>query len=202
MKPLYNRLITTPTFISLACVIIFIVSIPWGIYSYKQADPSTEGWVLTFLLFLYLGIGMLFGIDNFLVKYINHKKLTFYEILTVMLVAIIFVFNSRKVFLDFQHKKTEFVILIENPGNLINSQLIDSTLFDKKINVSKNVLIFDKISSNIKLSNTPPTWDQGFYYNNYSFKKYKKVKLYWNPALNLDKRINDRFIDSLLNLVN
>ncbi len=137
MKPLWNRLVTTPTFISLTCIIIFIISIPWGIYSYNQADPSTEGWVLTFILFLYLGIGILFGIDNFLVKCINHKKLTFYEIIIVILFGFIYVFNARKVFLDFQHTNTDFVILIENPGSLKNSALKDSSLFDKKINVDK-----------------------------------------------------------------
>ncbi len=61
------------------------------------------------------------------------------------------------------------------------------------------MLIFEKLPKNIKLFNTPPTWGDGCYYNIYSFKKHKEVVLYSNSELNLDKRITDKFIDSLLN---
>lgn len=198
MIDLWHKLISKPTFISVMSMLLIIISIPIGIYNYVKSDPSTEGWVLTFILFLYIGIGIIYSIDRFLVNLINPKKLTFVEVVLTIACYFLLIYSSRQLDIDLSNSKQDFVIIIENPGQLTNTQFTTKSLFDKEIKSNENIIVVDKIPSKIDLNQRPISWNGSHYYNIYSYDKYKKVVLFSNPELNINEHISETFIDSII----
>ena len=194
---LWHRLTSKPTFVSITSILLIIISIPIGIYNYIKSDPSTTGWVLTIMLFLFIGIGILYSIDRFLVKLINPKKLTFIEVVLTILCYLLIIYSSRQLKINLRESKQEFVIVIENPGQLINTQFATKSLFDKEIKSNENIIVVDEIPNKVDLNERPMSWNS-YYYNIYSYNKYKKVALFSNPELNINERISEKFIDSII----
>ena len=198
MIEFWHRLTFKPTFISVTSIFLILISIPIGIYSYVKSSPSTEGWVLTFMLFLFIGVGILYSIDRLLVKLINPKKLTYVEVVLTILSYILLIYSSRQLKIDLRNSKQEFVIVIENSGQLINNQYVTKSFFDKEIKSNENIIVVDEIPDKVDLNQRPISWNGSYYYNIYSFNKYKKVLLFSNPELNINQRISEKFIDSII----
>jgi hypothetical protein len=198
MIELWHKLIHKPTFISVISMLMIIISIPIGIYNYITSVPSTEGWVLTFILFLYIGFGILYSIDRLLVNLINPMKLTFVEVVMTIICYFLLNYSSRQLEIDLRNSKQDFVIVVENPGQFTNTQFTTKSFFDKEINSNENIIVVDKIPSKIDLYQRPITWNGSHYYNVYSYDKYKKVVLFSNPQLNINEHISEIFIDSII----
>jgi hypothetical protein len=198
MMDLWHKLISKPTFVSVISMLLIIISIPIGIYNYVKSDPSTEGWVLIFILFLYMGIAILYSIDRFLVKLINPKNLTLVEVVLAVACYFLFINSSRQLDIDLSNSKQDFVIIIENPGQLTNTPFTTKSLFDKEIKSNENIIVVDKIPSKIDLNQRPISWNGSHYYNTYSFDKYKKAVLFSKTDLKRIEHISETFIDSLI----
>ena len=115
-------LFSKPTFISISSVILILISVPLGIYNYINSDESTVGWVLTFQLFLFITVAIFYSIDRFLVKKIKPRLVSLFEVVLTILISIILTYNSRQLFIDLRDSKQSFVLVIENTGQLQNSE--------------------------------------------------------------------------------
>jgi hypothetical protein len=177
---------------------LILISIPTGIYSYVNSDSSTEGWVLTFMLFLFVGVGILYSTDRLLVKQINPKKLSLFEVVLTILSCTLLMYSSRQLSIDLGDSKQNFVIIIENNGQLSNTKSTAKSFFDNEIKSTENIIIVDGIPKDIRLNVRPNTWNGGHYYNRYSYDKYGEVILFSNPELKINEQISEAFIDSLI----
>ena len=200
MIKLLIRLNTKPTFISLTCLVLFIISIPLEIYNYHHSVSSTLGWFLLFMILFYIILCVLYLIDRVLVKLIkiNTRLLSILEIVFTLCFYLLFKYYTRQLNLDCVNSKQAFILIIENPGNLSNSPYTAKSQFDKEISTKDNLIIVNHIPNNINLNDPPKFWKGSYYYNKYVFTKYKNVVLYSKPDLNIDHRISERFIDSLM----
>jgi hypothetical protein len=197
MKKLWNRISTKPTLFSVLSILLLLVSIPTGIYSYINSDPSTEGWVLTFLLLLYIGLGFFYSLDRLLVKKITPIKLSIAELSFTLICFLLINYSSRELLIDITDSKENYVIIIENNGQLENSKLRSTSFFDNEIVTTDNLIIVNRMPKTT-LDRKPSFWGNSHYYNKYSFGKYDKVVLYSNPELNMSNRMSEEFIDSLI----
>ncbi len=189
-------LFSKPTFISISSVILILISVPLGIYNYINSDESTVGWVLTFQLFLFITVAIFYSIDRFLVKKIKPRLVSLFEVVLTILISIILTYNSRQLFIDLRDSKQSFVLVIENTGQLQNSEFKTKSLYNREIKTIDNLIIVDRIPKNITLKQRPYSWNQGHYYYRYSYNKYKNVVLFSN--LNIDEKISESFIDSIV----
>ena len=198
MIDLWHKITFRPTFFSVISMLLILISIPLGIYNYTKSDASTEGWVLTFMLILYIGIGILYSTDRFFVLIINPNILTIIEIVLTLLCYIFLMYYTRKLAIDMTNSKQEFVLIIENPGQLTNTQYSTKSIFDKEIKSTENIIIVDNIPNSIDLKQRPKSWNDAHYYNKYSFDKYENVVLYSSSELKINDCISETFIDSLV----
>jgi hypothetical protein len=197
MRKQLNRIFSKATLFSLASILLILLSIPVGIYSYINSDPSTEGWVLTFLLFLYIGVGLLFSVDRLLVNYYSPITLSIAELAFTIICFFLINYSKRQLLIDISDSKENYVIIIENNGQLENNQLNSISLFDRDIKTTNNLVIVNRLS-NTELEEKPSFWGHSYYYNKYSFDKYEKVVLYSNPRINMNGKMTETFLDSLI----
>jgi len=198
MRELRNRIFSKPTFISVVGILLILTSIPVGIYNYNKADYSTEGWVLTFMLFLFIIVGILIAVDRVLVKVIRPWKLSLIEMTLTVVTIVALTYTSRQLFIDLGESKQDFTIIIENDGTLQNSKSTSLSLFDSEINTDDNLIIVDEIPKDVRLNVRPKSWNGSHYYNRYSYDKYDEVILFSNAEFNFKERISETFIDSLI----
>ena len=190
-------MILKPTLFSVLSILLILLSIPTGIYSYLNSDPSTEGWVLTFLLFLFIGVGFFYSLDRLLVRRISPVKLSIGELLFILICFLLINYSSRRLFIDISDSKENYVIIVENNGQLENSNLNSISLFNNEIKTTDNVIIVDRMP-NTNLDKKPSFWGNSHYYNKYSYDKYENVVLFSNPVININDRMSETFIDSLI----
>lgn len=100
-------------------------------------------------------------------------------------------------FIDISHSKEDYIIIIENNGKLENNKLNLTSLFDRSISTTENLIIVSRMT-NTQLSHKPSFWGLGHYYNKYSFNNYNNVVLYSNPQINIDSIMTETFLDSLV----
>jgi|GEM_PF-1895432 len=197
MKKLWEKMTSKPTLVSVISILIIILSIPQGIYNYYISSPSTIGWLPVFLLFIYLFFGGILLIDRALVKRISPIKLSIAEFLFFVVCFILWTYNTRTLVVDITDTKEDYVLIVENNGKLVNSVLNRTSFFGKEIKTSDNLIIVDE-TPNIELHRRPTLWGGSHYYGVYSYDKYKKVVVYSNSELDMNKKMSEMFVDSLI----
>jgi hypothetical protein len=197
MSKLLSRIFSKPTFFSTSSILLFLISIPLGTYRYLQSGPSTEGWVLTFLLFLYIIIGFAYSVDRIMVKHISPIKLSVAEVVFTIICFTLINYSQRELLIDIADSKENFVVIIENNGRLKSNELISLSLFDRQIKTTESIVIVDRLST-AELEKNPSFWGQSYYYNKYSFDKYEKVVLFSNPRIDMNSKMTENFLDSLI----
>jgi len=184
--------------VSVVCIPIIIVLIIIGIHGYFTSSPSTLGWVLTFVSILVIGFSLVYFVDRFMVTRLNNKLLTLLELALTLILSTVFLYASRQLDLDLSDSPQDFVLVIQNTGQLESSNLTNKSLFNKEMHSTENIVIVDAIPRNIRLIKRPNRWNGAHYYNRYSLDKYNEVILFSRPDLNISGRISDAFIDSLI----
>jgi len=152
---------------------------------------------LTFLYFLYIGVGFFYSIDRLLVKKFSPIKLSLAELAFTLICFFLISYSSRQLFIDISDSKENYIIIIENNGKLENNKLNSTSLFDREIRTTENLVIVNRMSDT-QINQIPSFWGLGCYYNKYSFDNYKKVVLYSNPQINMNSKMTETFLDSLI----
>lgn len=139
-------MILKPTLFSILSILLILFSVPTGIYNYLNSDPSTEGWVLTFWLFLFIGVGFFYSVDRLLVRRISPIKLSIREILFTLICFLLINYSSRQLFIDITDSKENYVIIVKNNGQLDNSNQNSISFFNNEIKTIDNLIIVDRMS--------------------------------------------------------
>lgn len=197
MNYIWNRLSAKPTFISILGVLLILILIPVGIYGYVTSEPSTEAWAIAFTI-LTLLVVLLYYIDRVLANHINNKLLTLIEFVLFLAGSLLFMYSSRELNIDLDGSKQNFVLIVQNTGDLVNTASTSKSLFDKEVKTTENLIIVDQIPKATKLIKRPASWQHSNYYNLYSLGKYKKVVLYSDADHDIDKKMTESFIDSII----
>jgi len=193
---IFNRIISKPTLIFILASILLLIGIPYGIYGLTLDGGASLGGVLILLADLLIFI--LLVIDRAIVKLISPLKLSIYEFVFLILGITIYMYSQRKIIVEIESENIEYLLVIENPGNLINNKIHWEFPFDQRIYTKESIVIVDKIIGNVDF-NIHADWNNSYYYNKYEFEKYPEVKLYCRTNFALKKDLNQKMIDSLMN---
>ncbi len=192
MKQLFRK----PTLILILGLLMLIIGIPYGIYGLTLNGGASLGGAL--ILLTDFAILVIIIIDRAIVQIINPRKLSFLDLFVIFLFISFYVYNQKTLIIDIENEEIEYLIILENPGNLQNTKSSYKFPFDKKLTTNKNFIIVNKVFDNIE-HHTKAGWENSYYYNKYTFEKYPVVKLYSNTKLNIDKEMSEEFIDRLIN---
>lgn len=136
-------------------------------------------------------------LDRFLVRVINNKILSVFEFLALILCFTIYSYENRTLTIDLENKKSNFILVIENPGNLTTDNLSNKFLFDKYISTYRNYIVVDKIDDNTEVI-VLSDWDILESYRVDKIKKYPKIRVFSDAMLSTKLVINQHFVDSLV----
>jgi hypothetical protein len=128
----------------------------------------------------------------------NNIVLSVIELFLIVILSGAFLYNFRTLDVDLSSSRQEYTLIIENTGQLKNTEAHARTMFDAVIHSTEDLIVIDAIPDNIRLIKRPQDWNGAHYYNKFSLDKYGKVVLFAHPAANMDSRISDAFIDSLV----
>lgn len=196
-----KRINNKPTFIFISSILIILISIPIFIYSYNNSDSSTEGWVLTFALFLYIFVGFIYSLDRMLVKFIDYKKLSYYELVASLILIILTLYSFRTYRIDISNSKHDYVIVVENPGDVDNTNFNATSFFDREYKSTEEIITMNHIPNNLVRLEHPKNWDSNIY-DILHFKKYGKVIIFYNAdekiSQHVTKIVTEKLIDSLI----
>jgi len=129
---------------------------------------------------------------------VNNNVLSVIELLLVFILSGAFLYTFRTLDVDLSKSRQEYTLIIENTGQLKNTEVHARTMFNAEIHSTEDLIVVDAIPDNIRLIKRPQDWNGAHYYNKFSLNKYGKVVLFAHPAVNMDSRISDVFIDSLM----
>jgi len=168
-----------------------IIGIPLGIHAFTQEGFKA---ILGFIIFMYvIAAGILIFFDRLLVKRISLLKINIIELFISFVVIFFYLYTKSNLIVNITNENIEYLLVIENPGNLENDKLDNFIPMNMSINTDKNYVIVDKMPNEVEYS-TSAAWDGVFYYNTFEFEKYQKVKLYSKNKM----VITEEFIDSLI----
>lgn len=191
MKKIFNK----PTLFLFLGSILILIGLPSGIYGLTLTGGASLGGALilnaVFIVLFFLII------DRVLVKKVDNKKLSVYELLFLILAIAFYFYQNRTLRVNIENQAVDYLIIIENPGNLTNDKALAKLPFDKYVSTRKNHIIVKNVFDNTDVK-TPNSWHNSYYYNVYKFEKYPKVKVFAKTQINIDNRINQHFIDSLI----
>lgn len=191
MKKIFNK----PTLFLFLGSILILIGIPSGIYGMTLTGGASLGGVLI-LTAVFVVLFCLIA-DRILVKKIDNKKLSIYELLFLILAITFYNYQNRTLRVKVENQTVDYLIIIENPGNLTNDKVFNQFPFDNYVSTRKDHIIVKNIFDNTDIK-TPNSWQNSYYYNVYKFEKYPKVKVFARTQINIDNRINQHFIDSLI----
>lgn len=192
----FKRIIRKPTLIFILAPILLLIGIPYGIYGLTLAGGASLSGVLILLADLLIFIMLV--IDRAIVKLISPLKLSLYEFVFLILSITIYMYSQRKLIVEIENENTAYLLVIENPGNLITNKTHWEFPFDKRIYTNENIVIVEKIIGRVDFD-IDADWNNSYYYNSYEFEKYPHVKFYCKPNFALKKKLNQNLIDSLIN---
>lgn len=193
---IFKRIISKPTLIFILASILLLIGIPYGIYGLTLDGGASLGGVLILLADLLIFI--LLVIDRAIVKLISPLKLSVYEFVFLILGITIYMFSQRKLIVEIENENIEYLLVIENPGDMNNNKSHWEFPFDKRIYTQESIVIVDRINGKVDF-NINADWNNSYYYNKYEFEKYPKVKFYCKTNFSLKKELNQNSIDSLMN---
>jgi hypothetical protein len=195
---LWRKIISKPTFVSLSSFLLVLIIIPIGVYAFITGEESTKGWaiVVPFIFLMYIGI--VYSIDRFLIKHMKLKLLSILEVLLFVICSIAFAYSSREISVNLKQSNNDFVLVVENPGDLVNTEATSASFFNKEFNTTENLIIVSRITTKTSIISRPESWNETNYYNVYTFNKYKKVILFSNPECKMDKKMTELFVDSII----
>ena len=192
----FKKIIGKPTLISILASILLLFGIPLSIYYHITLEASASVLVLLIMLANFV-IFIALLIDRIIVRKISQKKLSIYELVFLVLCITIYSYSERKTIVDIENENVEYLLVIENPGDLTNDKTHLKFPFNKRISTTNGIVIVDKMPKNLEF-NINANWIS-YHYKEYEFEKYPKVTLYCKLGLDLIKNINQNFIDSLMN---
>jgi hypothetical protein len=191
-----RKIFSKPTIVYVLGTLILLIGIPSGIYGLTLDGGASLGGVLIFIgVFVVLFLVIL---DRILVRKVNQRKLNLYEFVFILLCFTIFLYKERTLIIDNQNENINFLVVIQNPGNLKSDQYSIEFPFSKKVVTDRDFIIVDNMSDNVHF-NIPKSWSESYYYNVYEFEKYPKVNVYAKTDYNIELKINQNFLDSLIN---
>jgi len=192
----FKKVFYKPTLISISGFVLLLIGIPSGIYGLTLDGGASLGGALilvaTFVIFLVLLI------DRALVKRIAPLRLSIYELIFLIVSTSIYFYSQRKIIVDIKDSSIDFLLIIENPGNLTNNETQLEFPFNKRISTNESIVIVDNMTKNIDF-NINAGWNKSYYYNRYEFDKYPKVKFFCKTSLDFKRDISENLIDSLMN---
>jgi len=192
-----KRLFSRPTLFLLLGIPLIVIGIPAGIYGMTLGGGTILGGIL--ILGYVLTIIAIVLVDRLVVKFINNKVLSILELFALLLGLTIYFYQNRTFKIEIQNHKSDYILVIENPGNLKNDNYLKEFPFDRFIATNKPYVIIDKMVDNIDV-NMLSEWNYSYSYNVYEFEKYPKVKVFANPTFSRKDSITQNFIDSLINI--
>jgi hypothetical protein len=191
-----KRFFTKPTLFLLLGIPLILIGIPAGIYGITLGGGTILGGIL--ILGYVLTILVVLFVDRLVVKFANNKILSIIELFVLLLGLTIHFYENRTLKIKIENHKSDYILIIENPGNLKNDYYLNEFLFNKYIATNKHYVIIDKMVDNIDI-NMPTEWDYSYSYNVYEFEKYPKVKIFSNPKFTKRDNVTQNFVDSLIN---
>lgn len=192
----FKKIIGKPTLILILTSILLLLGIPYGIYGLTLDGGASLGGALILMADFVIFIALL--IDRAIVKIIPPIRLSIYEFAFLVLGITIYLYSQRRTFVDINNEKVEYLLIIENPGNLICDETQLEFPFNKRISTPKGIVIVDKMTKNIDF-NINADWNKSYYYNRYEFEKYPRVTFYCKPNTNFKTNMSENLIDSLIN---
>ena len=191
-----KKIIGKPTLIFILTSILLLISIPYGIYLLTLDGGKSLGGVLILMADFVMFIALL--IDRVIVNKVPPIRLSIYEFIFLVLCITIYLHTQRKTIVDIENENIEYLLVIENPGNLTNNETHWKFPFNKRISTRKSIVIVDKMPKNIDF-NINADWNKSYYYNRYEFEKYPKVTFFCKSSIDLKKDMNQNLIDNLIN---
>jgi len=185
-----------PTLILFLSSILLLIGIPSGIYGLTLDGGASLGGALILLAEGIVLVALF--IDRALVDKVSPLRLSIYELVFLLLGITVYLYSERTIIVDIKNENSEYLFVIENPGNLENDESVAQFPFNRKIASEKNYVIVDKMANNIDF-NINADWDSSYYYNIYEFEKYPRVKFFSKTDLSLIEHINQNLINSLIN---
>lgn len=181
-----------PTLFLILGLIIILVGLPFGIYGLTLSGGASLGGtlilVLVFIVFIFLVI------DRVLVHVISLKKLNIIEVMFLFIASTIYLYQNRKIEIELLNKNSEFMIVIENNGKLINNYYDCKLPFNKLIKTNENYIIAKNIPQDINIKGDI-SWKNSYNYNIYNYEKYPKVVLFAKTSSDMDSLKVLKFIE-------
>ena len=180
-----------PTIFSVIGFLTIIIGIPLGIYA-----STLEGFkaILGSIIFMYvIAAAVLIFFDRLLARRISLLKLNIIELFISIVVTYFYLFGNSHLIVNITNENIDYLLVIENPGNLENDKLNNFIPRNMSIATDRNYVIVDEMPNEIEYS-TSAAWNGVFYYNTFEFEKYKKVKLYSKNKM----VVTEDLIDSLI----
>ena len=192
----FKKIISKPTLMFFLTSFLLLIGIPYGIYGLTLDGGASLGGALILMADVVILIALL--IDRAIVKLISPIRLSIYEFVFLILCITLYLHSQRKLIVDIENENVEYLLVIENPGNLINNETHMEFPFNKRISTKKSIVIVDKMTKNIDF-NINADWEKSYYYNRYEFEKYPKVTFYCSSSHDFKRNLNQNLIDSLMN---
>ena len=192
----FKKIISKPTLIFILSSILLLIGIPYGIYGLTLDGGASLGGVLILMADFVIFIALL--IDRAIVNKIPPKRLSIYEFVFLVICIMIYSYSQRKLIVDIENDNVEYLLVIENPGDLNNNETHWEFPFNKRISTPKGIVIIDKMTKDIDFK-INADWNSSYYYNRYEFEKYPKVIFFCKTSLDFKRDMNQNRIDSLIN---
>ncbi len=192
MKNIFRKTLKKPTLFFILGITIIIIGLPIGLYGLTLSGGGSLGGVLI-LLGIFI-VAVIVIIDRLFATKFKSRKINQVELILLLIGIICYSFKQREILIDLSDKKTDYFILIENNGTLINSKLNYSFPFDKKMSFHNNIAIINSITKNYQqlTLDSPNNWNskrmQTWNMNDF------KIRFYSNGNLKFNKTV----IDSIL----
>lgn len=186
-----KSIIKKPTIFSIVGSLTVIIGIPIGIYAF-----TLEGFkaILGTIIFFYVVAAVvLISLDRLFVKRISLLKINIIELLMTTVMLFFYLSAKSNLTVNITDKNIDYLLVIENPGNLENDDVSTFIPRDMKLNTDRNFVIIEEMPDNVDYK-TSASWNGNFYYKTFEFEKYKKVKLYSKRKM----MVTEEFIDSLI----
>lgn len=180
-----------PTIFSIIGFLTIVIGIPFGFYAF-----TLEGFkaILGSIIFMYVIVaGILVLIDRLLVRRFSLLKINIVESFISFMVIYLYLFGQSNLTVNITNENIDYLLVIENPGNLENDKLNNFIPRNMSIDTDRNYVIIDHMPNEVEYS-TSSDWDGVFYYNTFESKKYQKVRLYSKNKM----VVTEEFIDSLI----
>lgn len=186
-----NSIFRKPTIFSIAGFLTIIFGIPFGIYAFTLDGFKAILGTITFMYLIAAGILVYF--DRVFVRRISLLKVNILELFISFVIICFYLSAKSNLKVNITDENIDYLLIIENPGNLENDKLNSIIPRDMNIDTDRNYIIIDEMPDNVDCI-ISASWSRNFYYKTFEFEKYQKVKLYSKNKM----IVSEEFIDSLI----